>query len=382
MGFRDFVKKQFVDIIQWTEDGDEVLAWRFPMRDMEIQQGAQLTVRETQAALFVHQGKPADLFGPGQHTVTTQNVPLLTDLANWDKLFESPFKSDVYFFSTRLRLNQKWGTSNPITLRDREFGALRLRAFGMYTFRVAAPRVFYQKVSGSRDTYTVGDVEGQLRNSVVAVLTDHFAESSIPFLDMAANQVELGAAVADKLRPLFGDLGLALEVFQVQNISLPEELQKRLDERIGMGLVGDMGRYTQFQTAQSIPVAAANEGGVAGAGAGLGAGIALGQTMGHAMSQATTASPGGTPPADPLSPRPPGPGSPPTPGTTGATPSVACGRCARPVPAGARLCPECGVAQAHSCPRCNALLDRPSKQVLPRVRSAPGLTSPAASSRR
>jgi membrane protease subunit (stomatin/prohibitin family) len=361
MGFLDFVKKQFVDIIQWTEHGDEVLAWRFPMRDMEIQQGAQLTVRETQAALFVHQGKPADLFGPGQHTVTTQNVPLLTDLANWDKLFESPFKSDVYFFSTRLRLNQKWGTSNPITLRDREFGALRLRAFGMYTFRVAAPRVFYQKVSGSRDTYTVGDVEGQLRNSVVAVLTDHFAESSIPFLDMAANQVELGAAVADKLRPLFGDLGLALEVFQVQSISLPEGLQKRLDERIGMGLVGDMGRYTQFQTAQSIPVAAANEGGVAGAGAGLGAGIALGQTMGHAMSQATTASPGGTPPADPLSPRPPGPRSPPTPGTTGATPSVACGRCARPVPAGARFCPECGVAQAHSCPRCNALLDRRSK---------------------
>jgi len=211
MGFLDFVKKQFIDIIQWTEDGDEVLAWRFPMRDMEIQQGAQLTVRETQSALFVHQGKPADLFGPGQHTIKTQNIPLLTDLANWDKLFESPFKSDVYFFSTRLRLNQKWGTSNPITLRDREFGAVRLRAFGIYTFRIAAPHVFYQKVSGSRDTYTVGDVEGQLRNSVVAVLTDHFAESSIPFLDMAANQVELGAAVADKLRPMFADLGLALE---------------------------------------------------------------------------------------------------------------------------------------------------------------------------
>ena len=149
MGFLDFVKKQFIDIIQWTEDGDEVLAWRFPMRDMEIQQGAQLTVRETQAALFVHQGKPADLFGPGQHTIKTQNLPLLTDLANWDKLFESPFKSDVYFFSTRLRLNQKWGTSNPITIRDREFGAVRLRAFGIYTFRIAAPRVFYQKVSGT-----------------------------------------------------------------------------------------------------------------------------------------------------------------------------------------------------------------------------------------
>jgi membrane protease subunit (stomatin/prohibitin family) len=352
MGLLDFVKKQFIDIVQWTEDGDDVLAWRFPMRDMEIQQGAQLTVRETQAALFVHQGKPVDLFGPGQHTITTQNIPLLTDLANWDKLFESPFKSDVYFFSTRLRLNQKWGTSHPITIRDREFGAVRLRAFGIYAFRIAAPRVFYQKVSGSRDTYAIGDVEGQLRNSVVAVLTDHFAESAIAFLDMAANQVELGAAVADKLGPIFADLGLSLEGFQVQNISLPEELQKRLDERIGMGVVGDMGRYTRFQTARSIPVAAANEGGVAGAGAGLGAGIAMGQAMGQATSQAA----GGAPPATPD-----GPAAPAAPVTPAGSSPAACVRCARPVPSGARFCPDCGAAQALTCARCNARLDRPSR---------------------
>jgi membrane protease subunit (stomatin/prohibitin family) len=352
MGFLDFVKKQFIDIIQWTEDGDEVLAWRFPMRDMEIQQGAQLTVRETQAALFVHQGQPADLFGPGQHTIKTQNIPLLTDLAHWDKLFESPFKSDVYFYSTRLRLNQKWGTSNPITIRDREFGAVRLRAFGIYAYRIAAPRVFYQKVSGSRETYIVGEVEGQLRNSVVAVLTDHFAESNIPFLDLAANQVELAAAVGDRLRPMFADLGLSLENFQIQNVSLPEELQKRLDERIGMGVVGDMGRYTQFQTAQSIPVAAANEGGVAGAGAGLGAGIAMGQAMGQAMSQAVQQG-GGAPPAAPG-----GPGPRQGPAAPGAG---TCARCAKPVPPGARFCPECGAAQAAACPRCNARLDKPSK---------------------
>ena len=357
MGFLDFVKKQFIDIIQWTEDGDDVLAWRFPMRDMEIQQGAQLTVRETQSALFVHQGKPADLFGPGQHTIKTQNIPLLTDLANWDKLFESPFKSDVYFFSTRLRLNQKWGTSNPITMRDREFGAVRLRAFGIYTFRIAAPHVFYQKVSGSRDTYTIGDIEGQLRNSVVAVLTDHFAESSIPFLDMAANQVELGAAVADKLRPMFADLGLALEGFQVQNVSLPEELQKRLDERIGMGLVGDMGRYTQFQTAQSIPVAAANEGGVAGAGAGLGAGIAMGQAMGQAMSQAAGGQPRRRRAGAGRRRRTRGAGA----ARAGRPAAGACVRCAKPVPPGARFCPECGAAQALTCPRCNTRLDKPSK---------------------
>jgi membrane protease subunit (stomatin/prohibitin family) len=362
MGFLDFVKKQFIDVIQWTEDGDEILAWRFPMRDMEIQQGAQLTVRETQAALFVHQGKPADLFGPGQHTIKTQNIPLLTDLANWDKLFESPFKSDVYFFSTRLRLNQKWGTSNPITLRDREFGAVRLRAFGIYAVRIAAPRVFYQKVSGTRDTYTMGDVEGQLRNTVVAVLTDHFAESSIPFLDMAANQVEVGAAVADKIRPMFADLGLSLEAFQVQNVSLPEELQKRLDERIGMGLVGDLGRYTQFQTAQSIPVAAANEGGVAGAGAGLGAGIAMGQAMGQALGQTAGGGgqlPGGGGPAA-TAPR-VGPAAPAAPTGSAVPATGACLRCARPVPPGSRFCPDCGAAQALSCPRCNAHLDKPSK---------------------
>jgi membrane protease subunit (stomatin/prohibitin family) len=184
------------------------------------------------------------------------------------------------------------------------------------------------------------------------VLTDHFAESSIPFLDMTANQVELGAAVADTMRPLFADLGLSLEAFQVQNISLPEELQKRLDERIGMGVVGDMGRYTQFQTAQSIPVAAANEGGVAGAGAGLGAGIAMGQAMGQAMSQ-----PGpGAPPAPPGHPVAPAPRV----GPAGPAPGT-CARCAKPVPAGARFCPDCGAAQALTCARCNAPLDKPSK---------------------
>ncbi|HEV8616682.1 MAG TPA: SPFH domain-containing protein [Methylomirabilota bacterium] len=340
MGFLDFLKKQFVDIIQWTEDGDEVLGWRFPMRDAEIQQGGQLTVRETQAALFVHQGQAADLFGPGQHTIKTQNLPLLTDLQHWDKGFESPFKSDVYFFSLRLRINQKWGTSNPITIRDKDFGAVRMRAFGIYTFRIAAPKVFYSKVSGTRDTYTVGDLEGQLRNSIVATLTDHFAESGIPFLDMAANQVELSAAVADKVRPMFGDLGLALEAFQVQNISLPDELQKRLDERIGMGVVGEMSRYTQFQTAQSIPTAAANEGGGAGAGMGLGAGIAMGQAMGQAMSQAAQG------------------------GAAAAVPkavSAGCVKCGKPIAPGARFCAECGAAQAATCPRCQARLDKPSK---------------------
>ena len=293
MGIGDFLKKQFIDIIHWTEDGEGVLTYRFPMPDFEIQYGAQLTVRESQVALLVDEGRVADVFGPGRHRLTTQTLPVLTYLKNWDKLFESPFKSDVYFFSTRLQLNQKWGTANPITIRDKEFGAVRLRAFGIYTYKIADPRTFHTEVSGTRDLYTVADLEGQLRNTIVASITDLFAESGIPFLDMAANQNELGALIRPKLDPEFSRLGLALDAIQVQNISLPDELQKVLDQRIGMGMIGDLSRYTQYQTAQSIPIAAANEGGGAGVGAGLGAGMAIGQTIASNLTESMKGGPSG-----------------------------------------------------------------------------------------
>ena len=287
MAITDFLKKQFVDVIHWTEDGDGVLAYRFPMQDFEIQYGAQLTVRESQMALFVDEGKIADVFAAGRHKLTTQTLPLLTNLKNWDKLFQSPFKSDVYFFSTRLQLNQKWGTANPITIRDKEFGAVRMRAFGIYSYKVADPKAFYLNISGTRDIYTVADLEGQLRNTIVSSITDLFGESGIAFLDMAANQDELGVKLRDKVEPMFQQYGLALDRFQVENVSLPEDLQKILDQRIGIGVVGDMGRYTQYQTAQSIPIAAANEGGAAGIGAGLGAGVTIGQTMAAGIASAT-----------------------------------------------------------------------------------------------
>jgi len=287
MAITDFLKKQFVDVIHWTEDGDGVLAYRFPMQDFEIQYGAQLTVRESQMALFVDEGKIADVFAAGRHKLTTQTLPLLTNLKNWDKLFQSPFKSDVYFFSTRLQLNQKWGTANPITIRDKEFGAVRMRAFGIYSYKVADPKAFYLNISGTRDIYTVADLEGQLRNTIVSSITDLFGESGIAFLDMAANQDELGVKLKGKVEPMFQQYGLALDRFQVENVSLPEDLQKILDQRIGMGVVGDMGRYAQYQTAQSIPIAAANQGGAAGVGAGLGAGVAIGQQMASSIAAAT-----------------------------------------------------------------------------------------------
>jgi membrane protease subunit (stomatin/prohibitin family) len=285
MALWDFVKKQFIDIIQWTEDDQGTLAYRYPMQDMEIQYGASLTVRESQLAVFVDEGRVADVFQPGRYKLTTQTIPVLTYLKNWDKLFESPFKSDVYFFSTRLQVDQKWGTPNPITFRDKEFGAVRLRAFGIYTYRIVDPKAFYLNVSGTRERYVGDDLSGQLRNTIVGSMTDLFAESGIPFLDLAANQDELAAKLREKLADNFKALGLELSGFVVENVSLPEDLQKILDQRIGMNMVGDMARYTQFQVASSIPTAAANEGGVAGAGAGLGAGLAMGQAMAQSLGQ-------------------------------------------------------------------------------------------------
>ena len=297
MALMDFIKKQFIDILQWTESGDGTLAWRFPMQEMEIQNGASLTVRDSQVALFVNEGTVADVFAPGMYKLTTQTLPVLTYLKNWDKLFESPFKSDVYFFSTRTQLDQKWGTPNPITIRDKEFGIVRMRAFGIYSYHLSDAKTFYQKISGTRDTYTREDLEGQLRNSLVAGMTDLFGESGVSFVDMAGNQDEFGQAMMFKMKPMFAEFGLTLDSLVVQNVSLPEELQKILDQRIDMNMIGDMGRFTQYQVANAIPEAAKNEGGMAGMGVGLGAGVGFGQVMGQAMASAMQPMAGGTAPA-------------------------------------------------------------------------------------
>ncbi len=286
MALMDFIKKQFIDILQWTEASDGTLAWRFPMQEMEIQNGASLTVRDSQLALFVNEGTVADVFTPGMYKLTTQTLPVLTYLKNWDKLFESPFKSDLYFFSTRTQLDQKWGTPNPITIRDKDFGIVRLRAFGIYSYHLSDAKTFYQKISGTRGEYTREELEGQLRNTMIAGMTDLFGESGVAFIDMASNQDEFGKAMHFKMAPVFAEFGLTLDSLVVQNVSLPEELQKILDQKIGMNMIGDMGRFTQYQVANSIPVAAANEGGMAGMGVGLGAGVGFGQVMGQSMAQA------------------------------------------------------------------------------------------------
>jgi membrane protease subunit (stomatin/prohibitin family) len=227
------------------------------------------------------------------YKLTTQTIPVLTYLKNWDKLFQSPFKSDLYFFSTRQQLDRRWGTAQPVTIRDKDFGAVRLRAFGNYAYHITDPKAFHTAVSGTRDRYTVEDLDGQLRGLMLQHISDAVAQSGIPFLDLAANQVEFAKQLQQATAQEFGALGLALDRVTVQNVSLPEELQKILDQKIGMGMVGgDMGRFMQYQTAQAIPEfakgaagAGGGGGGVVGDAMGLGAGVALGQVMAQQLSQ-------------------------------------------------------------------------------------------------
>lgn len=289
MGLFDFIKKQFIDVLEWTEDSNGVLAWRYPMADNEIQNGAVLTVRESQMAIFINEGQIADVFGPGRYTLSTQTLPVLTYLKNWDKLFASPFKSDVIFFSTRQQIDQRWGTQQPVTLRDKDFGAVRLRAFGNYSYRLADPKLFFKEISATRERYGVEDLDGQLRGLLLQHISDAVAQSGVPFLDLAANQVEFAAQIKAVSEPEFAKLGLSLDSVTLQNVSLPEDLQKILDQKIGMGMIGqNMGQFMQYQTAQAIPKFAEGGGGgsgIAGDAMGLGAGVALGQVLAQNLAQ-------------------------------------------------------------------------------------------------
>jgi len=297
MSLGSFIKKQFIDVLQWNEDAEGVLAWRFPMQDFEIQNGAVLNVRESQMAVFVDEGRIADVFGPGTHTLTTRTLPVLTNLKNWDKLFDSPFKSDVYFFSTRVQTGRKWGTPQPITIRDKDFDMIRVRAFGMYSYRIGDPRAFFTEISGTRDTYTRDQVEDQLRGILMATMASSLGGSNVAFLDMAANQALMAQQVYKDLATAFARYGVKLDEFNVASVSLPEELQAALDERISAGMKGSLGAdrmsgFTQFQVASSIPLAAQNEGGLAGIGAGVGAGMAVGQAVAQGMTGAFAQQPG------------------------------------------------------------------------------------------
>lgn len=288
MGLMDWGKAQFLDILEWLDDSTDTLAWRFPMRGQEIQNGGQLVVRESQEAVFVNEGQMADVFKPGTHRLTTQNLPILATLKGWKYGFESPFKSDVYFISTKLYNDLKWGTSNPIMMRDADFGMLRIRAFGIYSIKVVDSATFLRQLVGTNGVYTVPDISEQLRKTIMSRFTDILGEAKIPALDLAAKYDEISDLVRQKLQEEFKTMGLELSKFFVENISLPEEVEAMMDKRTGVGMMAPvMGAYTQMQVADAIPLAAQNPGGVAGMGMGVGLGFGMGNMMGQQMAGAS-----------------------------------------------------------------------------------------------
>lgn len=288
MGILDFLSKQFVDIIDWVEEPGQ-LGWRVPMADREIQNGAQLTVREGQIAAFFNEGRIADMFGPGLHRLDTSTLPLLTALEHWDKGFKSPFKSDVCFFSEKEQIGLKWGTAQPITLRDPELGPLRVRAFGSYSFRIRDVAPFAARIMGTLGEVRVADVEPQLRAAIQTGLATGVAGGGTPFLDLAASQTALSEALRAAVAPAFALWGLSLETFFVESLSLPEEVQKHLDKASSMRVLGDLDRYAKFQAAEAIEIAAGQSGGTAAIGAGAAAGLAIGQAMTGALGSTPAA---------------------------------------------------------------------------------------------
>ena len=289
MGLMDWGKAQFLDIVEWLDDSNDTMAWRFPFRGQEIQNGGKLVVRESQEAIFVNEGQFADAFTPGTHTLSTQNLPILATLKGWKYGFESPFKSDVYFLNTKLFNDLGWGTPNPIMMRDADFGMLRIRAFGIYSIRIKDSKAFLKNVVGTNGVFAVADIQEQLRKSLISKFTDALGEAKIPALDLAAKYDEISDLLRQKMDPEFQTMGLECSKLFIENISLPEEVEAMLDKRTSVGMMAPvMGAYTQMQVADSIPLAAQNQGGMAGMGMGVGMGFGMGNMMGAQMGQAAS----------------------------------------------------------------------------------------------
>ena len=330
---------QFIEVIEWLDDSPNTLLYRFPVKDQEIKNGAQLIVHESQAAVFVHEGQIADQFPPGRYTIDGGNTPILSKLGAWKYGFNSPFKAEVYFVNTKQFTDLKWGTPNPIMMRDADFGMVRLRAFGIYSMRVADPQAFIKEIAGTSGRFVTEDVEGQLKRTLVSGFSDALGESKIAALDLASNYDELGKFIRVKLNEEFKTFGLELTKFVIENISLPPEVEAAMDKRTSMGVIGDVGRYAQFQAADAMRDAAQNPGGGAGTGVGLGAGFALGNAMAGAMSDAMKGAKEGS-------------------GGAAATPAgVPCPKCGHQNAPGAKFCTECGAKQGPAtCANCQAEL--------------------------
>jgi len=284
VGLFDKIRGELVDIIEWTDDSRDTIVWRFPRYDNEIKMGAQLTVRESQVAVFINEGQLADTFTPGMHRLETQNMPILSTLKGWKYGFSSPFKAEVYFVNTRQFTDMKWGTKNPIILRDPEFGMVRIRAFGAFSLRVVDAPKLLKELAGTDPQFRTEEVEDYLRQMIVGRISSALARAEVPMLDLAADQHSIGERLAPVLSADLASYGLEIPKFIISNISLPPEVEAALDKRTQMGMLGDLNQYSQFQAANALEAAAKNPSGGAGEGLGLGMGIAAGQQMAQALS--------------------------------------------------------------------------------------------------
>ena len=340
---KEAAMNQFIEVIEWLDDSQDTLLYRFPVYNQEIKNGAQLIVRESQAAVFVFEGQAADTFGPGRYTIDGGNTPILSKLGAWKHGFNSPMKSEVYFVNTKQFTDMKWGTANPIMLRDNDFGIVRLRAFGAYSMRVADPQTFIKEVAGTNAHFQTEDIDTQLKRAIVTEFSDALGELKIPALDLAAQYKEIGEAIRAKINEDFKDYGLNVTKFYVENISLPPEVEEAMDKRASMGALGDANRYMQFQAADALRDAAQNEGGGAGLGAGLGAGFAVGGQMANAFGN--VGQQGGQ-------------------GQSQQAQTIVCPNCGKQNAAGTKFCGDCGGKMEVGkvpCVKCGAELREGAK---------------------
>jgi membrane protease subunit (stomatin/prohibitin family) len=338
MGLFSRLKRQLPSVIEWLDDSKDIMVYRFPMQGKEIMLGSKLTVRESQVAVFVHKGKIADIFEPGFYRLETSNLPIITKLMSWKTGFETPFKAEVYFVNTRQFTDQKWGTVNPIMMRDPELGVIRIRGYGKYSFRVFDAEKFLNELFGTQMLYTVSDINEYLRSFIISDISDTLAELKISALDVTANIKEISAAVERNLNEDFKRIGLKLVKVVIENLSVPQEVEKAMDTRAKMGIMGDkLGAYMQYQAADAITEAAKNPGGgLASAGVGLGAGVGIGQMFTEALKGAQN---------------------------QGGTAGSACASCGATIAAGAKFCPKCGkpAAGGIQCPKCKTISKEGSK---------------------
>jgi excisionase family DNA binding protein len=278
MALTDFFRGELIDIIEWTDDSRDTLSWRFPDDDKAIKNGAQLIVRESQVAQFVYLGEFGDTFSPGKHTLTTDNIPILTKLKSWKYGFESPFKADVYYVITRLFTGNKWGTANPVMLRDADFGVVRIRSFGTYDFRITDPRIFLREVAGSDHNFRLDEFADTMRSRIVSIFSDSIASAKVPVLDVASRYAELGDALLPIINPaVSAKYGLEITSFIVENVSVPPEVEQAIDKRSSMTAIGNLNDYVKYQMGQGM--AAGGGAGAAGTAAEMAVGFGLAQQM-------------------------------------------------------------------------------------------------------